>query len=1207
MKLDKIEISGFKSFLRRTELQIPDGVTAIVGPNGCGKSNIADAIRWVLGEQSAKSLRGEKMEDVIFNGSARHKPAGMADVTLCFHNEEGGFALPFPRVEITRRVFRNAQSEYQINRAACRLKDIQDLFADTGVGKFGYAILEQGKVEHLIRSHPEDMRQLIEGVAGIAKYKLRRGEAESKIEACQQDLTRAEDIFNEVEKQRNALRRQASRAKRYRAMKGAFLDTVLQLLKLRYDLKVDSLTAERSALAALTARIKDTDSQLKHEEGQHLSLRAAADAAAQEVAVSRSAQHDAERGLEALGSRMDVVQSRLSLISREAEQAAHEAEQTVLRRTRIDQELAAAQHEKEQLGSELRERTVKLQEAGKWQREEDAQIRQVKNEAQEIRRQLLQVEEQLVKLRNRRQSVSVDQARQDTQATRLSSEHEAIAQQISEKKRDSEAAQERLDKLDDDFDKMKRRLEAERARLAAAESVLTEAKSRLDGLRHRAISAESRLSSLQGVLDSYQGFGEAARHLIKSSRSKAPNAGVVALLAETFTPLPGKAAALEGALDGALEDVIVRDLGAARSSFAMLRSGNLGRASLILRDQIPQPNGRPDLSADQGFVGWADQMIKPETQWTELTRWRLGRIGLAADLDSALRLSRAYPQYRFATTDGETVQEGALVRGGSGTAVQTGYLAQKEEVARLRVTLKDLLAQRDSAEEVWQDQDEQVQELKRGLEILRDQSQHLAVQRAAAEKDATNKTDEIKRLQLRATAIDQESAAAADGKAKLVRESEHLDQAIADTETRREEFNRQRTEIQAREEALSAKLSDRRDEVAELRVAVSALQERFTSRERDCQRLAAEAARLATRRDEFEEKTVNRREELTALETTLAQMKHERGPADQRVREAGARLQQAIEAQRQFEQQLKETEVRISQLRAALEKLREQAQARSIAAARLEAEVEGLKTEIENKAHEPADVALQRIVLADTDSVANLETKVREFEFNLEKFGEVNLQAEIQFEEIDRRYTFLQQQLDDLKSSRDTLQETIAKIDATTRLRFMETFEEARGHFRSIFSQLFTGGEADLALTGSDDPLTCGIELLACPPGKRLRSLTLLSGGEKSLTALAFLFALFACKPAPFVLLDEVDAALDESNVIRFADYLRRLSSSAQILIISHNPRTMEVADVVYGVTMDQPGESRVVSVKLAAVPERSDAQPVTDSSASRESTPATS
>jgi chromosome segregation protein len=1184
MKFTKLDLTGFKSFLTRTELAIPEGITAIVGPNGCGKSNIADAVRWVLGEQSARSLRGERMEDVIFSGSPQRKPAGMAEVSLVFRNEGGELPLAFPEVEVTRRVFRNGPSEFLINRAACRLRDIQELFADTGIGRSGYAILEQGRVEHLIRARPEELRGLIEGVAGIAKYKARRAEAEQRIARCEQDLVRVEDVFCEVEKQRNALKRQAGRARRYRTLRAELLRFQLLELKLRHESRARRIAEERRAIAQAEEGIRDQRAALERERAALERTRTEHSAAIAAVGEARNALHRAERELEQLRSQIDLARNRQQLLAREAETAAREAERSARRREELDGELRQAQQERETLVAEVRAYQERMRAAEQELGEEEQQLRELRNRLAHERKQLLRAEDRLSRLRNRRQAADVESARLEVQQGRLQAEIRELREQIARRQQDRRQAQERSAHCRRELEAGKARLEDGRKALRGAESLLAESRARAEQLRHRAISLESQIESLREVLREFPGFGKAAQVLAGHADPADPGREVPGLLADAFTPHPGRAELLETALERALETVLVRDLDALLDALDRVRKEELGQVRLLIPSALPQgaaEEERPELTGTEGFLGWADELVTSKPGQEPLVRWALGRIGLAVDLERALALARRFPGLRFLTPQGELVSDGGLVRAGAESAAESGYLVQKERVSalggdleRTRESLRDALA-------VVEEQEAMAAGIREELERLREAVQRSTIQLAALEKDAATSDQEIRRLELRLEGARAELEMLEETRREAEVAAGRIAEELESAEAERAELQQRMEGLQEQEQARAARLAELREQVAELRVARSTLRERLAARERELQRTRFEAERLGDRRAEMEETARKRREEMAELAEKIATLGARIEPGEQRLADRRQQLADAQQRQSQLESEIDRLEARISEIQLGFEEQRERLHARSLVLTRLETELRTIEEEIEDRAHEEPAKVLAELPAVQPEEAEQLRQEIEVRRKKLSRYGEVNLQAESQFREIDERYRFLQEQLEDLRRSRASLEQAIATIDRTTRERLTEAFRTVREHFREIFTQLFTGGEADLILQDDEDPLNSGVEIVARPPGKRLRTLSLLSGGEKALTALALLFALFASKPAPFLLLDEVDAALDEANVQRFAEYLKRLARTAQVLVITHNHRTMEVADVVYGVTMSRPGESRVVSLQL--------------------------
>jgi chromosome segregation protein len=1224
VRLKSLEIHGFKSFVDKTAIRFQPGITGVVGPNGCGKSNVVDAMRWVMGEQSPRRLRGKGMDDVIFAGSEGRAPVGMAEVVLTFDNSQGSappaFAA-FAEIQIARRLYRTGESEYLMNKVPCRLRDVQDFFRDTGIGAKGYTIVEQGRIAEIVSAKPEERRILIEEAAGIGKYKARRREAEGKIESTQQNLLRVSDVLAEIRRQIASTERQARKAARYKRMRETL--RVLEL-SLAADERgeIDASTARsQEGLAALRDRV--TASELQQSE-RELSIQNERIALAEcERALSQGNDE-----LLALRGQIKDCEGQIEYGRRERETL---AELAAARRSELEglsEQRAAQTREVAELEEELRavERSVEterealvatenaLREARDGVRALESQ-REASSAAQvEVLTAVARAEDRLAAIEDRSAELDVRMRSADeglevgqSEAARADREQSALEEGL----RNLLAERDRVMGLLRDALEA-HRLAGERERREAA---------RLRATRELLEGRRARLVSLREVLERRDDVAEGTRHLLAGGDEAGRRFGLRALVRDVLEVDADLERAVEAVLAERAEALVVGRAEDAVTALASLRAERAGRGVFV---SVP-----PDSLEPQGFVPLGEPLltrVRARAGFEPLARALFAGVNLVDDLREVLRIygGRRLPA-TFATRDGDVLTPDGVVSGGA--PAEGGSLARVREVRDLDQEVHLLEARVLEEHASLRDAEQGFARATDELENLRNRHHTAALAVANHEKDLERTRERVKALgEVHETRVQERSDLLAE-LAALSEERARLELALADARERR--VTGQRTL-----DALGLKLGSASRELSRVETAAAEQRALHASRaeRRDGVFAAAERLRSAlsdtqtwiSRREQEVAAAEQRREELArsieaarqALEARLADEEQARARHDGR-REAFERASQAVagledglrelrasiarsrDEMGQHELRVRELEMRRDHLDAAI---REKwgVELASWEPPRMpdasvpapspepeiapEPEVAAVAAAAEDGDHEPAPDAAREarmhaeLVRLPAEARREQQTEMRR---KLEALGDVNLGAIEEHEELKERNRFLSEQKQDLESTLGSLRDAIARINRASRQRFRETFEAVAKRFAENFPRLFRGGRASLALTESDDVLEAGIEIMAMPPGKRLQNVNLLSGGEKTLTAIALLVAVFQVRPSPFFLLDEVDAALDDANVGRFNEIVRELAGESQFVLITHNKRTIEIADVLYGVTMERKGISTIVSVEM--------------------------
>lgn len=1178
MRLKKLEVFGFKSFFDKTVVTFQPGINAIVGPNGCGKSNLADAILWVMGEQSAKNLRGEKMEDVIFNGTEQRKPLGMAEVSLTFgdiNDELPGPYAPYSEITVSRRLFRSGESEYLINKTPCRLKDIRDLLIDTGAGYRAHTIIEQGKVDDLISASPMQRREIVEEAAGIAKYRLRKAEALRKLEATEQNLTRVRDIIGEIKRQINSLDRQARKAEKYQKLREELRALELWVARAEWD----QWSGTRELLEQEEKGLQETAAAEKHRlaglDLKQAEVKLALTEQEQALGQIKTQVFEIEGKIQRLEGRIETIRAQRKEWSetearhqqeigeiRQAE-ATLKAEEELLEKER--EEIEREQPERERLLTERQEEANRQEEG---LNREIARLEQEKVVLFELASRLTQANNNLLHIERRKEDLIKRKGRG--------------AQELEEVQGKKQTIEETAGRLKGALEQTRQILSEKSAAQTAATARLKETEADLQARFARLSRAKEEWAALAAQLASREGFykgllGPGTESLLVQLQGIH---GMVADFIDVPTPYEK---AIEAVLESRLRGIIVEGPAEIKQGIDHLRQSQMGRGTFFPRQPRVRKEGTAPLEPGQdGVIGRALDLVTSRDGYEALVNALLGEVVLVRDLDVALHLwNSASAPAVWVTLRGEVLDPVGSVTGGERN--ETGLLEQKREIKSLSDQMDRLQEEVRRLEgEIAQNQ-ESLQTTRQEIEMRTSEIRSLEMQQLHEQKDHSASLIEIDRLQnaLQTVLFEQEEGTKEEQELLLQEQGER--NRIAETERLKEDKEGEIVRQQEKVESLRQRLGGMKEEVVRLKMEVASLKERHRHllEKRDRVRRAQEE--LAQRFQEKERLLASLKEKWEAAEAEEAETTTAISQAMSEREEKVALIREKTEAHAAVLAQLQQVEQEIHQLRAQLDQTQKSLQERALR--KIEAQM------TQEKIRETIFMNYQ-IEIAETIpppppseegawTIDQARERAATLRRSLDEMGPVNIGAIEEYRELTTRYQFLTSQETDLTTSMESLRQAIAKINKTTQSLFTETFHLLNEKFKEVFVSFFGGGKAELILLDEAHPLESGIEMIAQPPGKKPRSITLLSGGEKALTAISLLFATFLIHPSPFCLLDEIDAPLDEENTRRFTQAVGNMSRQTQFIVITHNKRTMEIADVLYGVTMEETGLSRLISVDL--------------------------
>ena len=1184
MFIKRLELLGFKTFADKTEIDLSDGITSIVGPNGAGKSNIADAVLWVLGESNVRNLRGQRATDVIFNGSEKRRAIGMAEVSLTLDNSCATLPIDFNEVTILRRAFRSGEGEYFINRTRCRLKDIYELFLDTGIGREAYSMVSQGEIDAVLSAKPEDRRELFEEAAGIKKYRYRREEALRKLERTDTNLRRVCDIMAEIGGQLDPLAEQAEQAKRFNELQSRLWDIEIGLL-------IRDLKRFTASLSEVCASKKDADAAIEDHDRRLAELDGERGRLSSELARLEEDLENARRTSQTLSANTQRLESRRALADerlKAAGSARERADEDIVElRRKIDEtrrratELEAGDISGAQAQSKARQAVEAVgAEVESLQREIEQASRAVndrKADYLELARELAAKRNALQNSRDRIEQLDTALAKWGSEITQLGKQARDAAARKDQATAEAESARGRIGKLEKQIE----RLASERG---DAEAQAAEHREKQAQVSRDLTAQGSRLATLREMAEAHEGFYEGVRSVMDAARSGEVK-GTFAVVADVLTVPQGFELAIETALAAGVQDIIADSVEQARGAMAHLRANRAGRATFLPLDSMraPEAEVRGGMEGRGGFLGIAANLVKFRARYLPAVRVLLGRTVVADTMDNAVSLSRELSGWsKIVTLEGEMILVSGPTTGGTIKGGGPGLLSRKQQIESLQAEIRDLGRKEEALTAELAKAEARVSEIASAMEAagkaLEDQRDALADHQRLADLSA-HEADRVGK-QLDAAQLERTEAQTlrAEEAASIARLEEELSAAgRADAD-----LDKKVSGAVQDIDTLQARLADGREELTRLSVELAAYVERNLA-----MRAALQGARATA--EELEAALVSRRSQLDGAGGEIESILAERATLDDELAKqrellcaAENRLSELVAVRGEGARRSSELDAQIRELSGARSRMATEAREADVRQARLEVQIAQITDRLLQEYELGYEQAMEwpeeeiEVERGAVTEVARLRREIREM-------GPVNTGAIQEYERIKERWDFLTEQRTDLESAKGQINEAIREIDANTRGLFMDTFNTAASNFDVMFKRLFGGGATHLALTDPADVLETGVEVAVQPPGKKMQDMSLLSGGERALTATALIFALLMVKPSPFVVLDEVDAPLDESNVERFAEVLKEFARESQFIVVTHNRATMEASDSLYGVTMQEPGVSKLISVRLAA------------------------
>lgn len=1179
MYLKSIEVHGFKSFANKITFKFHNGITGIVGPNGSGKSNVADAVRWVLGEQRIKQLRGASMQDVIFSGTEMRKPLGYAYVAITLDNSDHQLAIDYDEVTVSRRLYRSGESEYMLNGTACRLKDVNELFYDTGIGKEGYSIIGQGQIDKILSGKPEERRELFDEAAGIVKFKRRKYAAQKKLEDEKQNLVRVNDILAELEKQTGPLEKQAEKARVYLRKKEELKNLDVNVFLLENVRVREQLVEVEGKLQIAAGDLQETTDRYESIKEEYERIQGRIEQLDQEIEAARATLTDT-------GVMRSKLEGEINVLKEQIHSAEGNEEHLQNRIRSISEQLSERDKERDAILADKKETDDKLSALEEERMQARELLEQTQREIEELNNNIENGKNTIIDALNNRATIKSKLGRFDTMFEQVNIRKAELNSRLLRAKSDEAEQTETIKKLEEEFEavtaaikELTEQQELMDERLAGVREELAGKDQKLRDTQILYHQQKSKLEALSNLTERYEGYGGSVKAVMEQKDSEK---GIIGVVADIIKVDSKYETAIETALGGNIQNIVTEDEETAKRMIGFLKKARAGRATFLPLTSItrPQEFKNPEALKEKGVVGMADALVKIDKKYQNVAKAMLGRIMVVDHVDNAVKIARKFDYgIRMVTLEGELLVPGGAISGGA-FKNNSNLLGRRREMEELEKKVKQYLVDID---QILND----IEETKKGrnkmrleLEDIKGQIQRKFIEQNTArmnvmqaEEKKSETTEGFDELKTEEQDIETQMKEIQAGKDEAAAELEASEALEKNVEVQIAGFQTQLEMKRTEESAQASKVSEWDVEVEKMRQSADFQRQNLERVESERSRYTAELNEVKEGLHLGKEEVERKKESILEIEKTIAASHTAQSDAEQKLKEDIQTKEELSGKQKNFF--------------ASREELSERMTALDKEVYRLNSQKERMEESIESQINYMWDE--YEITLSDAESLKNeemndlpaMKRSISGLKDEIRKLGDVNVNAIEDYRNLMERYTFLKTQHDDLVEAEKTLLGIIEELDTSMRKQFNEKFEQINREFDKVFKELFGGGKGTLELIEDEDVLEAGIRVIAQPPGKKLVNMMQMSGGEKSLTAICLLFAIQNLKPSPFCLLDEIEAALDESNVTRFAKYLHKLTKNTQFIVITHRRGTMEKADRLYGITMQEKGISTLVSVNL--------------------------
>ena len=1180
MYLKSIEIQGFKSFANKLLFEFHNGITGIVGPNGSGKSNVADAVRWVLGEQRIKQLRGASMQDVIFSGTELRKPQGFAYVAITLDNGDHQLAIDYDEVTVSRRLYRSGESEYRINGSACRLKDINELFYDTGIGKEGYSIIGQGQIDKILSGKPEDRRELFDEAAGIVKYKRRKAIAQKKLEDEQANLVRVSDILTELEKQVGPLERQSRSAREYLQLKEELKICDANQFLLDTENTQGQLKTVENRRRLLSGDVEETKQKADDLRKEYDALEEKLTKLDDELTADRNALNEAAMAKSTSEGQINVLREQIH--TEEANEEHYKS-----RKEAIANDMA---HYEEQLASYKKNRQnaeEHAKDAGERLETAKNQLQEADSTIQSLEAAIEQAKSDIIQALNEKAGLTAKQQRYETMLEQVNLRRSEVSQKLLRFKSDESVQDEKINQEKASLDKIQEQLETAQFAAEEAEDAMITAQKEVQRLNKNLNNtqqeyhmAHTKLESLRNLAERYDGYGNSIRRVMEV-RDRIH--GIRGVVADIITTEKKYETAIETALGGSIQNIVTDSEETAKRLIEYLKKNKYGRATFLPltsagKNQSPFP--KPEALKEPGVLGLASSLVQADAEYEGLIRYLLGRVVVADTIDHAIAIARKYHySLRIVTLEGELLNAGGSMTGGAFKNT-SNLLGRRREIEELENSCNGYLKQAESIQQELSIQEGTASEKKEEADQLRKQIQQLVLQENTIRINISTLEDKKNEIAESSTDLVNEHAQLEEqiyeisqSRSSLTEEAHRLEERNKESETLISEKNLLLEQAKIDREAHSSHLSSLQLECASLDQQLTFTSENEKRVNGEIRKLKEEEAALEKGKKDSRRAIEEKEAKIKEIQEQIQTSSEDNSQLEEAIKNISEEKEAVSRQQKNLFQKREEISTRLSDLDKDLFRVQAQAE-------KLEEHLESLASYMWSE-YEMTLSQARELKKEEFSSLPEIRRQIEDLKGKIKALGNINVNAIEDYKEVSERYEFMRTQHEDLVNAQAELEKIIEELDTGMRRQFDEKFREIRAEFDKVFKELFGGGRGTLELLEGEDILEAGIQIIAQPPGKKLQNMMQLSGGEKALTAISLLFAIQNLKPSPFCLLDEIEAALDDSNVDRFAGYLHKLTKNTQFIVITHRRGTMMSADRLYGITMQEKGVSTLVSVNL--------------------------
>lgn len=1180
MYLKSIEIQGFKSFANKLLFEFHNGITGIVGPNGSGKSNVADAVRWVLGEQRIKQLRGASMQDVIFSGTELRKPQGFAYVAITLDNGDHQLAIDYDEVTVSRRLYRSGESEYRINGSACRLKDINELFYDTGIGKEGYSIIGQGQIDKILSGKPEDRRELFDEAAGIVKYKRRKAIAQKKLEDEQANLVRVSDILTELEKQVGPLERQSRSAREYLQLKEELKICDANQFLLDTENTQGQLKTVENRRRLLSGDVEETKQKADDLRKEYDALEEKLTKLDDELTADRNVLNEAAMAKSTSEGQINVLREQIH--TEEANEEHYKS-----RKEAIANDMA---HYEEQLASYKKNRQnaeEQAKDAGERLETAKNQLQEADSTIQSLEAAIEQAKSDIIQALNEKAGLTAKQQRYETMLEQVNLRRSEVSQKLLRFKSDESVQDEKINQEKASLDKIQEQLETAQFAAEEAEDAMITAQKEVQRLNKNLNNtqqeyhmAHTKLESLRNLAERYDGYGNSIRRVMEV-RDRIH--GIRGVVADIITTEKKYETAIETALGGSIQNIVTDSEETAKRLIEYLKKNKYGRATFLPltsagKNQSPFP--KPEALKEPGVLGLASSLVQADAEYEGLIRYLLGRVVVADTIDHAIAIARKYHySLRIVTLEGELLNAGGSMTGGAFKNT-SNLLGRRREIEELENSCNGYLKQAESIQQELSIQEGTASEKKEEVDQLREQIQQLVLQENTIRINISTLEDKKNEIAESSTDLVNEHAQLEEqiyeisqSRSSLTEEAHRLEERNKESETLISEKNLLLEQAKIDREAHSSHLSSLQLECASLDQQLTFTSENEKRVNGEIRKLKEEEAALEKGKKDSRSAIEEKEAKIKEIQEQIQTSSEDNSQLEEAIKNISEEKEAVSRQQKNLFQKREEISTRLSDLDKDLFRVQAQAE-------KLEEHLESLASYMWSE-YEMTLSQARELKKEEFSSLPEIRRQIEDLKGKIKALGNINVNAIENYKEVSERYEFMRTQHEDLVNAQAELEKIIEELDTGMRRQFDEKFREIRAEFDKVFKELFGGGRGTLELLEGEDILEAGIQIIAQPPGKKLQNMMQLSGGEKALTAISLLFAIQNLKPSPFCLLDEIEAALDDSNVDRFAGYLHKLTKNTQFIVITHRRGTMMSADRLYGITMQEKGVSTLVSVNL--------------------------